>query len=209
MRSKRKPKPFSRENVLSPDERNRILKACETYEERLVIFGLLYTGMRESEFLHMKKAWMDFDNNIINLPYKDTCNICSSCKKSKSRRGKLIKPPNTWQSKTKHAERTVPIVPEVEKIFKDYFSAYNSIIDVLWYRQNIWKIVREVGKRALIKHPVFPHCLRATFATILVEKGLDDSVTLKDLLGWKKLDMATSYIKLGGVAMKKRIDKIW
>lgn len=206
---RRKPKPFTRENVLTIEERGRLLKACENEFERLIVYGLLYTGMRESEFLHMKRSWIDFDNGVINIPYREICKLCASCKKSKTRSGKLRKPPDTWQAKTKHAERPIPIVPEVKDIFTNYFKVHSSIIETVWYRQNIWRTVVDLRKRARIRHPIFPHALRGTFATILVEKGLEDAVTLKDIMGWKKLDMATEYIKLGGSAMKKRIDKIW
>ena len=206
---RRKPKPFTRENVLTPDERKRLLDATNNDYERLIVYGLLYTGMRESEFLHMRKSWVNFEEGVISVPLREECKICSLCKKSKTRKNKLIKPADTWQAKTKHAERPIPIVPEVKDIFLNYFKGHGSIIETVWYRQNIWSTVVELGKRARIRHPVFPHALRGTFATILVEKGLEDSVTLKDVMGWKSLAMATEYIKIGGTAMKKRIDKIW
>ena len=156
------------------------------------------------------------------MPLLQSCNICSKCRKAEYKRYKydkhgerikldkpvLNKPANNWKVKTPHAERTIPIVPELRPILKDFFSKYNSIIELLWYRQNIWKIIKDVGKRAKIKNP-FPHAMRGTFATILVEKGVNDSVLLKEIMGWVKIDMASSYIRLGGFAMKKRIDSIW
>jgi len=204
-----KTKPKSRDNILTPEERERICKVCVNEQERLAVYGLLYTGMRESELLHMRKSWMDFKNGIINVPLTDTCRVCSECRKSRTRKGKLVKATDTWRAKTPHAERPIPIVPELKPVLDEFFSKHNSIMELLWYRQNIWKIVKEVGRRAKIRHPIFPHCFRATFATILVEKGLENPVTLKDILGWTKIDMATIYIKLGGVGMKKRVDEIW
>ena len=204
-----KPKPKSRENVLSPEEREKLCKVCQTDREKFVIYGLLYTGMREGEFLHMRKSWIDFKGGIINIPHKDICKICLTCKKSKMRKGKLIKDANIWQGKTVHAQRPIPIVPEIKDMLDEFFSKYNSVIDVYWYRQNLWKIVKEVGARSKIKHSVFPHCLRATFATMLVEKGMDNPVKLKDIMGWKKLEQSTDYIRLGGASMKRALDDIW
>ena len=206
---KTKTKPKTRDNLLTPEERERIFKVCETDQERLVVYGLMYTGMRGSEFLHMKKSWIDFKVGIINVPLKDICNICTKCKRSETRKGKLVRDANTWYAKTSHAERPIPIVPELRPILEKFFSKHNSVIELLWYRQNIWRIIKEVSKRARIRHPSFPHALRGTFATILVEKGLENPVTLKDIMGWVKIDMATIYIKLGGVGMKKRVDEIW
>jgi len=219
---KTKTKPKTRDNILTPEERERMCKACENDQERLVVYGLLYTGMRGSEFLHMRKSWIDFKVGIIHVPLLQPCNICSKCKKAEYKRYKygkdgektkletptLNKPANNWKVKTPHAQRTIPIVPELRPILEKFFSKHNSVIEMLWYRQNIWRIIKEVGKKARIRNP-FPHAMRGTFATILVEKGLEDAVTLKEIMGWAKLDQSTSYIRLGGVGMKKRIESIW
>jgi integrase len=195
-------KPKARENVLTPEERQKLLSVIQNEDEELAVKGLLFTGMRISEFIHMRKDWIDQDKGLINVPYKMKCS-CYEC---------LAKPgehKGYFMGKTKHAERPIPIVPEVKDLFKNTFTKYDSVMDVLQNRVNAWKLVKNVGLRAKLVHKVFPHSLRATFATILCEKGITNPVTLKDIMGWKKLDMATEYVKLSGVGMKKEIDEIW
>ena len=80
-------------------------------------------------------------------------------------------------------------------------------MDILDNRIKVWKLVKRVGERAGIK--VFPHCIRATFATILVEKGLEDAMALTQIMGWSDIKMAMTYIRLGGVTLRDKIDHIW
>ncbi|MHA1852538.1 MAG: tyrosine-type recombinase/integrase [Candidatus Heimdallarchaeaceae archaeon] len=194
-------KPKSRENVLTPEERERLLKAIRYEDEELAIKGLLFTGMRVSEFIHFKRDWINLDEGIIHIPYKMKCK-CYECMSKRSHKGWFV-------VKTKHAERPIPILPEVEDLFMKYFEEYNSVMDMLYHRVNVWKLVKRVGLRAKIHHKVFPHSLRATFATMVVEKGLEDAIALKDLMGWKKIDMAIEYIRLSGTGLKRKIEEIW
>ena len=48
------PYQYKRE-PLSDDEVNWLTNACETFEEKFVIWTLLDTGLRVSEFAHLKK----------------------------------------------------------------------------------------------------------------------------------------------------------
>lgn len=195
-------KPKSRENVLTPEEREKLLRAIKYEDEELAVKGLLFTGMRISEFIHLRRDWIDWKEGIIHIPYKMKCDCYECVAKKGSHKGYFV-------CKTKHAERPIPILPEVKELFRKYFDEYNSIMDLLYHRVNVWRLVRNIGLRAKLSHKVFPHSLRATFATIVVEKGLEDAVALKDLLGWKKLDMATTYIRLSGASVKRKIEEIW
>jgi integrase len=197
-------KSKSRDNVLTPDEREKLIKACLDEQESLVVHGLLFTGMRVSEFVHMKRSWIDWKDGVINIPHHQPCKCGQECMEPRKNKAR-----GCWQVKTKSAERPIPIVPELKPLLQSYFAQHETVMETIYSRVYAWKLLQGVGKRARLRHKVFPHALRATFATILCEKGLENAVILKDLMGWRKLDMASEYIKLTGTAMKKQVDKIW
>ena len=217
-------KPKAKENILSRDERKQFVDAIKTDEEELAVKGMLYTGMRVSEFVHMRRDWIDWNEGIIHIPHRIPCICSQNCVKPNYRyfkrnpktkervkldRPEMTKPSNTWQVKTKHAERPIPILPEIKELFRIYFEDYESIMDLLDNRIKIWKLIKGVGERAGIGHKVFPHALRSTFSTVLVERGLEDPVALTQIMGWADIKMAMTYIRLSGVGLKKKIDKIW
>lgn len=217
-------KPKAKDNILSRDERKRFIEAVESDEEELAIKGLLYTGMRVSELIHMQSSWINWDDGIIHIPYRIPCKCSQTCinpryryykrnprtkERVKLDKPEMTKPSNTWQVKTKHAERPIPILPEVKELFRIYFEDYDSIMELLDNRIKMWKLIKVVGERAGIGHKVFPHCLRATVATVFVERGLEDPVALTQIMGWADIKMAMVYIRLSGTSLKKKIDKIW
>jgi site-specific recombinase XerD len=54
------------------------------------------------------------------------------------------------------------------------------------------RICQETAKRAGIKKRVSPHTLRHSFATHLLERGIDIRL-IQEMLGHKKLDTTTLY----------------
>jgi len=219
----KKGKPKVLDHILTPEERRKVLNSITNEQEELVIKGLLFTGMRVSEFLHMRKDWIDFKGGLIHIPYRIDCKCSDSCRKAKYKRYKkdkntgekvkldvpvITKPSNTWQCKTKRAARTIPLLPQVKDVLKRHFSEYNSIMDVLFNRINIWRILKDMEKRAKIQHMLFPHMLRATFASVLAELGFD-AFMIQSILGWSSITMAQVYVMLSGKAIKDEFNKKW
>lgn len=217
-------KSKAKENIMSFQERENILNSITNREEELVVKGLLFTGLRISEFLHMNRDWIDFKEGIIHIPYRIPCKCSKSCKegnykyykidrktneKTKLETPELTKPINTWQCKTKQAERPIPILPEVENVFKEYFKIHKNIMDTIGNRVYVWRLLRDIGIRAKISKKAFPHMMRSTFATTLVEKGLEDPIALTQIMGWANYTQAQSYITLQGSTLKKKVMNIW
>ena len=204
-------KSSTKRNVLSDKEVGRLLGIMESPEERFVVKGLLYTGLRESTFLHMHLSWVDFDYGVIRVPLSQSCMVCKGCVKPRhNKKGDVTKPANTWMPKTEAGARTIPIVPEVRKELEWFFleQGHKKVMDVYKWRQYLYNIVRDAGKRAKIEHPVFPHALRGTFATILASKGFD-IYEVKDVLGWKSIQPSIFYINLAGARIKKSFKEKW
>jgi len=184
----------------------RLAESAETVEDKILVYGLLYTGMRLGELVHMRRSWVMWDSNIIQIPYEQPC-TCRHCKKERARRKNrkapkedpdswvLGKPANTWYAKTESARRSIPIAPEFKPILRNFFSKYQSVMDVYAYRELAWYRLKQLVKEAGIKWRIFPHLLRGCVASQLAGQGVD-VYRLKERMGWKTIGMAAEYVKL-------------
>jgi len=68
-------------------------------------------------------------------------------------------------------------------------------------RQNIWKIVRNAGKKAGLGISLKPHMLRHTFATQLLEAGMDIRI-IQELLGHKSISTTKIYTQVSRSQLK-------
>jgi len=73
-------------------------------------------------------------------------------------------------------------------------------------RQNIWKIVRRYGRLAALSRNIKPHMLRHTFATHLLEEGLDLRV-IQELLGHKSISTTKIYTQVSRGRLKEQYRK--
>jgi integrase len=169
--------------------------ACISIEENLVLSLMVFTGLMVSEFIHMRRSWLDVREGIIRVPVSQPC----SCRACAGRGG-------VWRPKTGSGNRAVPIVPEVEACIIDYFAANDDIITLVPYRELAWRIVRTIGQRCHLKS--FPHALRATFAT-LAAGSVPEELVIAHVMGWKNLDMARHYIKMAGTKVRESFAKGW
>jgi len=48
---------------LSPEEANRLVNACDTHQERLVVWTLLDTGLRVSELAFLTRKAIDWQSS--------------------------------------------------------------------------------------------------------------------------------------------------
>ncbi len=60
------PYQYKRE-PLTADEANRLADACKTHEEKLVIWTLLDTGLRVSEFANLKRDNLDWQQHRLRV----------------------------------------------------------------------------------------------------------------------------------------------
>jgi len=191
-------KSKTKEHLLSNKQIARIKQHIEYEDEQLLFYGLLYTGMRISEFIHMRRDWLDFDEMLIRIPREIKC-LCQSCKKDKVH-------PNIWRTKTKAAARIIPILPEVHGRFLGYFSDHKKIMVRIKSRRMAYYYLHKLGERAGVK--LFPHQLRGTFATLLAEKEFTHWQILS-VLGWTDIKTAMEYITLSGARIKRAFDQKW
>ena len=153
---------------LTPDEANRLANACEEYSEKLVVWILLDTGLRLTEFETLKKSNIDWQGHRIIVFGKG----------------------GPYGKKTKR--RVVPMTPRVQPLLEGHFSLHDSIgIN----KRTIQRLVKKVANKAHISKDVTPHVLRHTFSVTAVQKGLSLPSLMK-ILGHDHLSTTQIYLNL-------------
>lgn len=176
--------------VLSPKEMKELLKAPGLLKHRVLI-GVLYgCGLRCHEVRSLLIKDVDFDRNMIHI-----------------RQGKGRK------------DRYVPLGEHLARGLKKYLDAEKP---VKWLfngkdhqqpfspRGTQW-VVREASKKTDIKKQISVHTLRHTYATHLLEQGLD-IVSIKELLGHAHIETTMVYLhvaKAGRQIPFSPLDKLY
>ena len=138
------PYQFKRE-PLTQDEANRLAIACETHEQKLVVWTLLDTGLRVSELAALSKENIDWQTHRLMIYGKGG--------------------PYGTRSK----RRIVPLSPRAQPLIEGHLALHDDFgIGV----RTIQRIIKRVANKANISRPVSPHVLRHTFSVTAVLKGI-------------------------------------
>jgi integrase/recombinase XerD len=153
---------------LNGEEYDRLVNACWSFREKLVVWALLDTGLRISEFCNLGREHIQWQEDQIVVWGKG--GRYGSCRK----------------------RRVVPLTLRVKKLFEVYFATNNRIgISV----RRSQRLVKKVANRAAIAKPVTPHVLRHTFAVNCVKRGLSIA-SLRKLLGHDRLETTAIYLNI-------------
>lgn len=161
------PYQYKRE-PLNDDEVNRITNACDTFREKFVVWTLLDTGLRLSEFADLKKD---------NIQWQE-------------RRLVIYGKGGPYGKKTKR--RIIPMTDRVRKLMDHHFAENNSIGIT---KRTIARTVKKVADKAGISKPVSPHVLRHTFSVNCIRKGVSTRA-LQYFLGHDRLTTTEIYLNL-------------
>ena len=170
--------------VLSKQEIKRLLITPRLLKHRLVI-GMLYgCGLRRFELLNIKLQDVDLDRKMLHI-----------------REGKGRK------------DRYVPLGEHLSRGLKTYMQAERPYIWLFNGKDNkgqlqrfsqagVHWIIKETAKASGIKKHVTSHVLRHTYATHLLEMGLD-IMTLKELLGHSDIQTTMMYLHIAQLDKSK------
>ena len=161
------PYQYKRE-PLNDDEIDRITNACDTFREKFVVWTLLDTGLRLSEFADLKKE---------NIQWQE-------------RRLVVYGKGGPYGKKTKR--RIIPMTERVRKLLEYHF-AENDNTEMV--KRTVARIVKKVADKAGISKPVSPHVLRHTFSVNCIKKGISTRA-LQTLLGHDRLTTTELYLNL-------------
>ncbi|ASJ03728.1 recombinase XerC [Thermococcus profundus] len=180
--------PRSLPKALSREEVRKLLSVIPPTRKRdRLIFLLLYgAGLRVSEVCNLKISDVDFERGFIVV-----------------RGGKGAK------------DRVVPISGTLLDEIRSYLSTRDDDSEYLIVEErrrrknklsprNVWYLLRKYGQKVGVK--VTPHMLRHSFATHMLESGVDIRA-IQELLGHSNLSTTQIYTKVTVEHLKKAQEK--
>lgn len=191
-----KPKGLScREDVLSPQELNMLLITSSSLRDKFIIYSLIFGGLRVSELKHLRRSRVNLDDGTITIPTRQYCD-CAQCKKKRD---------GIWRPKTKKGARTILIHPTLLPIMAEFLN-FNEELGLS--RVSIWAHVKKLARQAHIFRSIYPHCLRATAATMLAYQKVP-APSLKYIMGWQSLQATEDYVKSDMQLAHSEMKRIW
>lgn len=153
---------------LRAEEADALCHACESPEEKLIIWTLLDTGLRVSELCSLTQNHILWQQKAIRVSGKSG--------------------PHGKKAKL----RVVPMAPRIQALLESYFALHDT-----WFvgPRQVQKIVKRVANRAHITQAVTPHVLRHTFATLALQKGIS-LAAVQRILGHDRLTTTAIYLNL-------------
>lgn len=161
-------------DVLSKEEIKSILDATGPDIRLFCMFSLLYSaGLRISELLDLKPHDINVSRSLIRV-----------------RQGKGRKDRYTLLSKP-----LVRKLTEYAKLYKPQEWLFERYKGEPFTESIVSKKLKEAAKEAGITKRVYPHLLRHSFATHLIEQGTDLKI-VKELLGHNQLKTTEMYVHI-------------
>jgi integrase/recombinase XerD len=161
------PYQYKRE-PLSNEEADKLVNATESFQEKLVVFCLLDTGLRVAELAGLKKESIHWQERRLVIYGKG----------------------GPYGKKTKR--RVIPMTERVRRVLEHHF-AFENFLGIS--SRTIQRIVKRVANRAGITKTVSPHVLRHTFSVTCIKKGISTRA-LMQLLGHDRLTTTEIYLNL-------------
>jgi len=174
------PYQYKRE-PLTPDEANRLANACQTHEEKLVVWTLLDTGLRVSELANLRKDNLDWQNHRLMVYGKG----------------------GPYGSRSKR--RLIPLSARVQPLLEGHLALYDTFGMT---PRTMQRLVKSVANRAHIRRLVTPHVLRHTFSVTAIQKGIS-LPALQRLLGHDHLATTEIYLNLSPEEVMREFREKW
>jgi integrase/recombinase XerD len=165
-------------NILTIEEIRKLIESTSNIKHKLIIKLLYGCGFRVSEIVNLKKQEINFEESLIHV------------KLAKGKKDRFVKIPSCISEELSAYIKTL----NEEILFPSNRGGKLTI-------KTIQKIVQNGAKKAGIKKRVYPHLLRHSFATHLLEQGTDLRVIQK-LLGHSDIKTTQIYTQISQASIK-------
>jgi len=168
--------------VLTKKEMNSLIENLNAKKSKLMVSLIYAAGLRVSEVTSLKPDNLDFEERV------------GFVKQGKGKKDRIFNIPKKLFSKLKKLAEKQKELGE-----KFLFSGRNG---EKMSSRNVQKIVKNASKKAGIKKDVHCHTLRHSFATHLLEEGVDIR-KIQELLGHSDLSTTQIYTHVSTEELKK------
>ena len=148
-------------SVLSKSEVQQIITKCSNIKHKCILSLIYSAGLRRSELIHLKLKDIDSQRGLIRI---------------EGAKGK----------KDRHSLLSAPLLLQLRVYYKKYkpktWLFEGPVIGTPYSPTSVAKILYEASAKAGIRRRVTPHMLRHSFATHLLEQGVDLRY-IQELLG--------------------------
>ncbi len=163
-------------DVLSSKEALALIDAPSNQKHRMILTLFYVTGLRRDELIHIRLKDIDRGRGLIKINGKG------------------------------HKQREVVLSPSLLNKLEEYYRRYKPAVYLFegtvaarpYSASSIAEIVKSAAKKAGIKKNVSPHTLRHTFATHMLERGVNLK-RLQLLLGHSSMKTTSVYLHLADI----------
>lgn len=168
-------------NVLSKEEVSKILQALPNQKHSTMLSLIYACGLRRSELINLKPLNVDSNRHLLIIlnakGYKD---------------------------------RVIPISDKLIEMLRDYYKAFKPKVWLFegqkagekYSETSLQKVLKQALKRSNIQKPVTLHWLRHSYATHLLESGVDLRY-IQELLGHKSSKTTEIYTHVSEKSLQK------
>jgi len=167
--------------VLTTSEIKKLLNSIKNKKSKLIVSLIYSCGLRVSELINLKIEDLKFEEKIGHI------------RQSKGKKDRIFNIPSHLFSQLKKQ-----VENQKKQNKKFLFTGPKGKLT----ERNIQKIVNNAAKKAGIEKRVHPHTLRHSFATHLLEQGVDIR-HIQELLGHADLSTTQIYTHISREELKK------
>jgi len=167
-------------NIISENEVFKLLKVTMNLKHKSIITLLYSSGIRRSELINLRLKDIDYEKRIIFV-----------------RGGKGRKDRTTIL-----AENTILVLNKYLKLYKPYYWLFEGVNKKQYSPNSVGAILRNSSKKANLNKVVKPHMLRHSFATHLLEQGVDLRY-IQSLLGHSSAKTTEIYTQVRSHSLAK------
>ena len=159
-------------DILTIDEIRKLIEATSNFKHKLIIKMIYGTGVRVGEIVNLKKSEIYFDENLIKV------------KLGKGKKDRFVKMPESIRLDLEN----ICNLSDSNYVFESQRGGKLTI-------KTIQTILKNAQVKSGIKKRVYPHLLRHSYATHLLEAGTDIRIIQK-LLGHSSLKTTQIYTQI-------------